>query len=110
MSTVVYVGHYPDKKKIAGEITFVYKVIRTTVKPTQLMTAKKEKKFRNREGKPLSRSVPARLYEEDLEALEKYSQLGLEMGDIIRRCVNKSLPSVIEDIAEEMKRIAPDSN
>lgn len=50
----------------------------------------------------LSGAIPARLYSSDAEKLREYEKKGLNISDLIRRCVKKSLREVVRDIREEL--------
>lgn len=70
------------------------------------MTKKKVGKPQIAETKRLSRSVPARLYPHDLERLLDYEKVGLNMSDIIRRCVNRSLDDVVSEIRDGIQQVS----
>lgn len=50
----------------------------------------------------LGKPVPVRLWSEEREKLSKYEESGLNISEIIRRCVKKALPEVIAEIREEL--------
>jgi len=58
---------------------------------------------RDNEGAKTPLSV--RFGEAEVAELQRYEKLGLNMSDIIRRCVKKSLPDVVEEIASEIQRL-----
>lgn len=112
---VVYVRSIPDKKKIAFGFTFVYKANETTLfmllTEKSQMTKKKTSKPQvaaptppTTEPDSLSRAVPARLFQGDLDALKEYEEMGMNMSDLIRRCVRKSLPEVVAEIRDKLSQ------
>lgn len=64
------------------------------------MTKKKMAVGAQLEG--LSSAIPARLYNSDAAKLREYEKRGLNISDIIRRCVNKALPDVVKEIRESL--------
>lgn len=117
MYTFVYGSNKPYKKKIAFHFTFVYKVRETTLfmlLTTEAPTMSDKKKSKPQiaapqapgNEDPLSRAVPSRLYQKDLDDLMKYEKAGFNISDLVRRCVRKSLHEVVSEIRDEIQRIS----
>jgi hypothetical protein len=52
----------------------------------------------------LSVPIPVRLWQEEKSQLERYEASGLNISEIVRRCIRKALPTVIREIREELGR------
>lgn len=53
----------------------------------------------------LGSPVPVRLWESERAKLAEYEKHGLNISDIIRRCVKKALPEVVREIREELQKL-----
>lgn len=59
----------------------------------------------NKQGKPsekLSEPIPVRLWKEEKNQLQHYEASGLNVSEIVRRCIRRALPEVIREIREEL--------
>lgn len=52
----------------------------------------------------LATPIPVRLWQEEKSQLERYEKSGLNVSEIVRRCIRKALPEVIREIREELGR------